>query len=199
MSTKRQSRQSQQYETSPKYLTLMLSLKSWVLQNGWKKWLKTPILPKKVCYCLIIKRHYNWILWNTCLSWLHHLSLFNLFNRKISTKISSSEFIRAIFLNAHAIFFLLFRQWTCNKLFIIKKILLDDIELDLRMARFEHLMSRRLLLLNSVLLRQNPHNVHEWHKRVVLLEGKPAEVILFCYNSAWMKHMENFKNPDLNV
>ncbi|XP_065332050.1 pre-mRNA-splicing factor syf1 homolog [Cloeon dipterum] len=53
----------------------------------------------------------------------------------------------------------------------------DDIELDLRMARFEHLMARRLLLLNSVLLRQNPHNVHEWHKRVVLLEGKPHEII----------------------
>ena len=29
----------------------------------------------------------------------------------------------------------------------------------------------------SVLLRQNPHNVHEWHKRVKLFEGKPKEVI----------------------
>lgn len=28
----------------------------------------------------------------------------------------------------------------------------------------------------SVLLRQNPHNVHEWHKRVKLFEGKPREV-----------------------
>jgi hypothetical protein len=52
---------------------------------------------------------------------------------------------------------------------------IDDIELDLRLARFEHLMGRRLLLLNSVLLRQNPHNVHEWHKRVVLLEDSPHE------------------------
>lgn len=39
------------------------------------------------------------------------------------------------------------------------------------MARFEHLMERRPLLLNSVLLRQNPHNVAEWQKRVALLEG----------------------------
>ncbi|KAF4518796.1 hypothetical protein B566_EDAN005417 [Ephemera danica] len=54
---------------------------------------------------------------------------------------------------------------------------LNDVELDLRLARFEHLMGRRLLLLNSVLLRQNPHNVHEWHKRVVLLEDKPHEII----------------------
>ena len=29
----------------------------------------------------------------------------------------------------------------------------------------------------SVLLRQNPHNVHEWHKRVKLFEGKPKDVI----------------------
>ncbi|KAF5275792.1 hypothetical protein FQR65_LT16525 [Abscondita terminalis] len=53
----------------------------------------------------------------------------------------------------------------------------DDIELELRLARFEHLMERRLLLLNSVLLRQNPHNVPEWHKRVMLYEGKPHEII----------------------
>lgn len=47
----------------------------------------------------------------------------------------------------------------------------DNIELELRLARFEDLMERRLLLLNSVLLRQNPHNVQEWHKRVQLYEG----------------------------
>ncbi|XP_005178581.1 pre-mRNA-splicing factor syf1 homolog [Musca domestica] len=53
----------------------------------------------------------------------------------------------------------------------------DDIDVELRLARFEHLMDRRLLLLNSVLLRQNPHNVHEWHKRVKLYEDKPHEII----------------------
>lgn len=53
----------------------------------------------------------------------------------------------------------------------------DDLDVELRLARLEHLMDRRPLLLNSVLLRQNPHNVHEWHKRVKLFEGKPREVI----------------------
>uniref|UniRef100_A0A452IPG3 Pre-mRNA-splicing factor SYF1 n=1 Tax=Gopherus agassizii TaxID=38772 RepID=A0A452IPG3_9SAUR len=53
----------------------------------------------------------------------------------------------------------------------------DDVDLELRLARFEQLITRRPLLLNSVLLRQNPHNVHEWHKRVKLFEGKPREII----------------------
>ena len=53
----------------------------------------------------------------------------------------------------------------------------DDIELSLLMDRFEDLMDRRPLLLNSVLLRQNPHNVAEWHKRVQLYDGKPHEII----------------------
>lgn len=49
-------------------------------------------------------------------------------------------------------------------------------DLELRLARFEQLISRRPLLLNSVLLRQNPHHVHEWHKRVALHQGRPREV-----------------------
>lgn len=53
----------------------------------------------------------------------------------------------------------------------------DEIEVELVMARFEDLMERRPLLLNSVLLRQNPHNVSEWQKRVTLLEGRPHEII----------------------
>ncbi|KAM9313486.1 pre-mRNA-splicing factor SYF1 [Gastrophryne carolinensis] len=53
----------------------------------------------------------------------------------------------------------------------------DDLDLELRLARFEQLMDRRPLLLNGVLLRQNPHNIHEWHKRVQLYEGKPLEII----------------------
>ena len=55
-------------------------------------------------------------------------------------------------------------------------LLTDDIDLELRLERYEDLMDRRPLLLNSVLLRQNPHNVHEWHKRVKLFDGKPKEV-----------------------
>ncbi len=52
----------------------------------------------------------------------------------------------------------------------------DDLIIDMRLARLENLMERRPLLLNSVLLRQNPHNVNEWLKRVDLLKEKPKEV-----------------------
>ncbi|GHP10977.1 hypothetical protein PPROV_000970700 [Pycnococcus provasolii] len=44
-------------------------------------------------------------------------------------------------------------------------------DLDLRLARLEHLMARRPLLVSSVRLRQNPNSVPEWLKRVELYEG----------------------------
>lgn len=43
-----------------------------------------------------------------------------------------------------------------------------------RLARLEYLMERRPELLSSVVLRQNPHNVAEWHKRVRLFQGRGA-------------------------
>lgn len=52
-----------------------------------------------------------------------------------------------------------------------------DIELDIRMMRFEHLMDRRPFLLNDVLLRQNPNNVSEWEKRVALWGDNKREVV----------------------
>ncbi|KAK1256441.1 hypothetical protein MKX07_008700 [Trichoderma sp. CBMAI-0711] len=52
-----------------------------------------------------------------------------------------------------------------------------DLELDIRMMRFENLMDRRPFLLNDVLLRQNPNNVLEWEKRVALWGDKKAEVV----------------------
>jgi pre-mRNA-splicing factor SYF1 len=42
------------------------------------------------------------------------------------------------------------------------------LDFDLRIARYENLIERQPLLVNSVLLRQNPHNVHEWTKRAQL-------------------------------
>ncbi|KII63012.1 Pre-mRNA-splicing factor SYF1 [Thelohanellus kitauei] len=53
----------------------------------------------------------------------------------------------------------------------------DDVELDMLMERYEDLMDRRPILLNSVLLRQNKHNVNEWIKRAQLFEGRPSEII----------------------
>ncbi|KAF8380771.1 hypothetical protein HHK36_028265 [Tetracentron sinense] len=54
----------------------------------------------------------------------------------------------------------------------------DFNDVDLRLARLEHLMDRRPELANSVLLRQNPHNVEQWHRRVKLFEGNPTKQIL---------------------
>ncbi|KAL2653618.1 hypothetical protein R1flu_021746 [Riccia fluitans] len=67
----------------------------------------------------------------------------------------------------------------------------DSNDLDLRLARFEYLMDRRPELVSSVLLRQNPHNVHEWHKRVKLFENNPARQIM-TYTEA-VKTVDPFK------
>ncbi|KAG7588105.1 Tetratricopeptide-like helical domain superfamily [Arabidopsis suecica] len=54
----------------------------------------------------------------------------------------------------------------------------DGNDVDLRLARWEELMNRRPALANSVLLRQNPHNVEQWHRRVKLFEGDAEKQIL---------------------
>ncbi|SMY27784.1 unnamed protein product [Zymoseptoria tritici ST99CH_1A5] len=58
-----------------------------------------------------------------------------------------------------------------------------DLDLDIRMLRFEQLMDRRPFLVNDVLLRQNPHNVNEWQKRV-LLWGDNKPMIVQTYANA---------------
>lgn len=52
-----------------------------------------------------------------------------------------------------------------------------DLDLDIRMMRFEQLMDRRPFLVNDVLLRQNPNNVAEWRKRVALWGDNKQEVV----------------------
>ena len=47
----------------------------------------------------------------------------------------------------------------------------EEFDFELRVSRYEHLIERRPLLSSSVKLRQNPHNVDEWHKRVELYEN----------------------------
>ncbi|CAF0771179.1 unnamed protein product [Didymodactylos carnosus] len=59
----------------------------------------------------------------------------------------------------------------------------DDLELEIRLARLEYLMDRRPLLLNGVLLRQNPHNVNEWLKRVKLY-GEQYDKVIETYTRA---------------
>ncbi|KYQ93672.1 TPR-like helical domain-containing protein [Tieghemostelium lacteum] len=67
----------------------------------------------------------------------------------------------------------------------------EQIEFDMMLERYENLITRQPLLLNSVLLRQNPNNVPEWHKRVRLLSqhnenGKKVDnkVIVDTYSQA---------------
>ncbi|EON60805.1 pre-mRNA-splicing factor syf1 [Coniosporium apollinis CBS 100218] len=52
-----------------------------------------------------------------------------------------------------------------------------DLDLDIRLMRFEQLMDRRPFLVNDVLLRQNPNNVNEWEKRVALWGDNKREVV----------------------
>jgi len=52
----------------------------------------------------------------------------------------------------------------------------DEVDFDLRLARYENLINQRPLLVSSVFLRQNPHNVHEWHKRAKLFPDDPIQV-----------------------
>ena len=47
------------------------------------------------------------------------------------------------------------------------------------LARFDFLIKRRPLLINSVLLRQNPHNTIEWQRRVKLMGDDKVKVCSF--------------------
>lgn len=51
-------------------------------------------------------------------------------------------------------------------------------EVELRLARLEYLAERRPILLNSVMLRQNPNNVYEWHKRIKLYKGDIPRMLM---------------------
>jgi pre-mRNA-splicing factor SYF1 len=53
----------------------------------------------------------------------------------------------------------------------------QDIDLDIRMMRFEQLLDRRPFLINDLLLRKNPHDVGEWEKKVILWHKNKKEVI----------------------
>lgn len=60
----------------------------------------------------------------------------------------------------------------------------EEEEVEIRLARLEYLMERRPMLLSSVLLRQNPHNVHEWLKRIKLMEQSEPEQVVYTYTEA---------------
>lgn len=47
-----------------------------------------------------------------------------------------------------------------------------DSDASLHLARLENLVDRRPMLLSDVQLRQNPHNVHEWHRRARMFKQR---------------------------
>lgn len=54
----------------------------------------------------------------------------------------------------------------------------ESADINMMLARLEHLMDKRPLLLNSVVLRQNPHNVREWHKRAKLYKNDEKKTLI---------------------
>ena len=80
--------------------------------------------------------------------------------------------------------------------FILKD---DGKDIDLRLARLEFLIARRPELLNSVMLRQNPHNVSEWHKRVKLFEGQPTKQIVAYTESVRTVDVDKASRSDLDL
>ena len=61
----------------------------------------------------------------------------------------------------------------------------EDLQFALQTARYEDLLIRRPLMLNSVKLRQNPNNVQEWHKRVSLYSELEASLdVIETYKNA---------------
>ena len=52
-----------------------------------------------------------------------------------------------------------------------------DLDLEIRIDRFEQLLNRRPFLLNTVMLRQNPNSVIEWEKRVALWGTDKKQVV----------------------
>jgi pre-mRNA-splicing factor SYF1 len=63
---------------------------------------------------------------------------------------------------------------------------LDDAntDIDLRLFRLDQLMQRRPFLLNSVTLRQNPHNCQEWNNRIGLCQKSDVVQIIKTYSQA---------------
>ena len=54
----------------------------------------------------------------------------------------------------------------------------DENDVDMLLERYGHLIHRSSELVNNVQLRQNPHNVRAWHKRVRIFQGNPTKQIL---------------------
>lgn len=68
----------------------------------------------------------------------------------------------------------------------------QNLELDLKLERFERLMDKRPFLLSDVKLRQNPNNVEEWLNRIALFNQENLTEILQTYVEA-IKTIDPYK------
>lgn len=57
-------------------------------------------------------------------------------------------------------------------------------ELDMRLEKFQNLMEQRPFRINSIKLKQNPHNVEEWLDRIKLIPTDDLKLILQTYAKA---------------
>lgn len=64
----------------------------------------------------------------------------------------------------------------------------NSVEVDLYLERLEDLIRRRPLLLSSVKLRQNPHNVVEWFQRVKLFVPNDPAMVHNCRFLSFLAH-----------
>ncbi|KAG2377976.1 hypothetical protein C9374_008598 [Naegleria lovaniensis] len=60
----------------------------------------------------------------------------------------------------------------------------QELGLEVLISKYENLMDRRSFLLNSVKLKQNPNNIHEWHNRLKLTKNR---------------EQFNYKNPNQKI
>lgn len=108
-------------------------------------------------------------LWNSLAQYYLRLGLFasarNVFEEAIQTLITKKDFVEV------------WEAYTNFEEKYIERLLEKDelspsqlIDLEIRQAALEDLITNNGLLLNQVALRQNPHNVHEWRKRVQLCD-----------------------------
>lgn len=56
--------------------------------------------------------------------------------------------------------------------------MVDELYVDMQLTKLEFLIDHRPLYVNSIILRQNPHNVYEWHKRIKLLRHDEKKLLL---------------------
>lgn len=108
-------------------------------------------------------------LWNALARYHIHLGMFagarSIFDEALNTVTTKKDFVEV------------WEAYTNFEEKYLERLMEQDdiegeqlIELEIRQAALEHLITNNGLMMNRVALRQNPHNVREWQKRVQLYD-----------------------------